>query len=194
MLNETLVRENNELAKTWKDAAVTRYELLPRLAERAEKNHEPQSRWPVCEPKFEVFIHRSNATHGASEGRRSAFARCPKILRPSTVTTVMKYVEGQAIQTPVLFVAWRHYVSKIKQWVWTNFPRIVIRTQLTSRTHSIFRSASPLSCCHLLPHFNSRFTDDRSLHNHSRKNLCYNVYNTNSKHFPTRLVLTATQV
>jgi len=101
VLNDRLVWENNELAKTWKDAAVARYELLPRLAERAEKNHEPQPRWPVCDPKFEVCIHRSNATYGASEGRRSAFARCPKILRPSTVTNVMKYV-GQAIQTTML--------------------------------------------------------------------------------------------
>jgi hypothetical protein len=101
VLNDMLVWENNELAKTWKDAAVAWYELPPRLAERAEKNHEPESRWPVCDPKFEVYIHGSNATYGASEGRRSAFARCPKILRPSTVTNVMKYVEGQAIQTTV---------------------------------------------------------------------------------------------
>lgn len=103
VLNDRLVRENNELTKTRKDAAVTRSEFLLRLAERAEKNHEPQSKWPVSEPKFEVCVHLSNA-NGASEGRWSAFARCPKTLRPSTVTTVMKY-GGQSIQTPMLFVA-----------------------------------------------------------------------------------------
>jgi hypothetical protein len=36
VLNDRLVRNNNELAKTSKDAAITRFELLPRLAERAE--------------------------------------------------------------------------------------------------------------------------------------------------------------
>jgi hypothetical protein len=74
------------------------------LEERGEENLEPQSSWPVFETKFEVCIHQSNATYGASEGRRSAFAGCPEISQPPTVTTVTKY-EGQAIQTPMLFVA-----------------------------------------------------------------------------------------
>jgi hypothetical protein len=80
------------------------------LEERVEENHEPQSKWPVFEAKFEMCIHGSNATYGAHEGRRSAFAGCPKILQPSTVTTVMKYV-GQAIQTPML---WREDTTFLK--------------------------------------------------------------------------------